>query len=55
MHKLSKLAAVLLAGAFISASAAAAGKTLVKVNGVAVPQSMADVFIDEQTSKGGTR
>ncbi|MBP6653586.1 MAG: peptidylprolyl isomerase [Propionivibrio sp.] len=52
MQKLSKLAAALLVGAMMSATAMAAETTFVTVNGVAVPQSLADAFIAEQTAKG---
>ena len=52
MHKLSKLATALLVGTLVSASAMAAGNTFVTVNGVAVSQNLADVFMDEQKSKG---
>ena len=52
MQKLSKLAASLLIGAMMSATAMAAGATFVTVNGVAIPQSLADAFIAEQTAKG---
>ena len=47
MQKLSKLAAALLVGAMMSATAMAAETTFVTVNGVAVPQSLADAFIAE--------
>jgi peptidyl-prolyl cis-trans isomerase C len=60
MYKVTQLAAALLIGAsisFVAAAAdrkpaAAASKTLVKVNGVAVPQTLADAFINEQKAKG---
>lgn len=52
MHKLSKLAAALLVGATLSASAMAAGKAFVTVNGVAISQSLADVFMSEQKAQG---
>lgn len=52
MHKLSKLAAALIIGTLISATASAAGSTFVTVNGVAISQSLADAFIAEQTAKG---
>ncbi len=52
MHKLSKLAAALLVGSVISVSALAAGKAFVTVNGVAVSQNIANVFIEEQKAKG---
>ena len=52
MLKFSKLAAALLTGAMMSASVMAAGSTFVTVNGVAVSQTMADVFMAEQKAKG---
>lgn len=52
MHKLSKLAALLIIGTLMSATASAAGSTFVTVNGVAISQSLADAFIAEQTAKG---
>jgi peptidyl-prolyl cis-trans isomerase C len=52
MHKLSKLATALLVGTFVSASAIAAGNAFVTVNGVAVSQSLANVFISEQKAQG---
>lgn len=52
MQKLSRLAAALLIGTVMSATAMAAGSTFVTVNGVAIPQSLADAFIAEQTAKG---
>ena len=52
MQKLSKLAAALLTGAMISATAIAAGNAFVTVNGVAVSQALADVFIAEQKAQG---
>ena len=52
MHRLSRLAAALLIGTVMSATAMAAGSTFVTVNGVAIPQSLADAFIAEQTAKG---
>ncbi len=52
MQKLSKLAAVLIVGAMMSASAMAAGNAFVTVNGVAVPQSLANVFMAEQKAQG---
>ena len=52
MRKFSKLAATLLTGAMMSASVLAAGSTFVTVNGVAVSQNMADVFMAEQMAKG---
>lgn len=52
MQKLSKLAAALLVGTVMSTAAIAAGSTIATVNGVAIPQSLADAFIAEQTAKG---
>jgi peptidyl-prolyl cis-trans isomerase C len=52
MQNLSKLAAALLLGAMLSTSAMAAGSTFVTVNGVAIPQSLADIFIAEQKAQG---
>lgn len=52
MHKLSKLAAALLVGGMISATAMAAGKAFVTVNGVAVSQNLANVFLAEQKAQG---
>ena len=52
MHKLSKLAAALLVGAIMSATAMAAGNAFVTVNGVAVSQNLANVFMAEQKAQG---
>src|SRR5512145_692424 len=52
MQKLSKLATVLIVGALMSATALAAGKAVVKVNGVAVSQELAEVFVAEQKAQG---
>jgi len=52
MHKKTTLAAALLVGALISAPAMAAGKAFVTVNGVAIPQNLADTFIAEQKAQG---
>ncbi|MFZ4538597.1 peptidylprolyl isomerase [Propionivibrio sp.] len=52
MQNLSKLAAALLVGAIMSASAMAAGNAFVTVNGVAVSQSLANVFMAEQKAQG---
>ena len=52
MHKHSKLATALIVGALMSATAMAAGNAFVTVNGVAVSQSMADVFMAEQKAQG---
>jgi len=52
MQNLSKLAAALLLGAMITTSAMAAGNTFVTVNGVAISQTLADLFIAEQKAQG---
>lgn len=56
MQKLSKLATVLIFGALMSATVMAAGpatgKAFVKVNGVAVSQDLAEVFVNEQKAQG---
>lgn len=56
MHKLSKLAAAMLVGAFIATPASAADKAktsaFATVNGVAISQTTADAFIAEQKSQG---
>ncbi|MEI7430347.1 MAG: peptidylprolyl isomerase [Betaproteobacteria bacterium] len=52
MHKLSKIATALFVGTLLSASAVAAGNTFVTVNGKAVSQSLANVFIAEQKAQG---
>lgn len=52
MQNLSKLAAALLLGAMLSTSAMAAGGTYVTVNGVAISQTLADIFIAEQKAQG---
>ena len=52
MQNLSKLAAALLLGAMLSTSAMAAGGTYVTVNGVAISQTLADLFIAEQKAQG---
>ena len=52
MHTPSKLAAALLIGTMLSASALAAGNAFVTVNGVAVSQNIANVFIAEQKAQG---
>ena len=52
MHKLSQLATALLTGTMLSASALAAGNAFVTVNGVAISQNMANVFIAEQKAQG---
>jgi peptidyl-prolyl cis-trans isomerase C len=56
MHKLSKLASALLLGALISlpamaaqkAKPAATGGAVATVNGVAIPQTVANAFVAEQ-------
>lgn len=52
MHNPSKLVAALLTGALLSASALAAGNAFVTVNGVAVSQNTANIFIAEQKAQG---
>ena len=52
MHNPSKLAAALLIGATLSASALAAGNAFVTVNGVPVSQNTANIFIAEQKAQG---
>jgi peptidyl-prolyl cis-trans isomerase C len=54
MLKLSRLAALLVAGALVSAPVLAAdkGKVAVTVNGQAVPQSVYDAFVAEQRAQG---
>lgn len=57
MHKISRLAALLIAGAIVSAPALAAGKgeapaAAFKVNGKAVPQNVADALMTEAKSQG---
>ncbi|MDD2883945.1 MAG: peptidylprolyl isomerase [Dechloromonas sp.] len=52
MFKVSRLAAVLLAGAVISAPALAADKAFSTVNGQAIPQSIYDAFVAEQKAQG---
>ena len=52
MQNLSKLATALLVGAMMSASALAAGNAFVTVNGVAVSQNLANVFMAEQKAQG---
>ena len=52
MHNFPKLATALLVGTMMSASALAAGNTFVTVNGVAVSQNLANVFIAEQKAQG---
>lgn len=52
MSKLSQLATALIVGALMSASASAAGNAFVTVNGVAISQNLANVFIAEQKAQG---
>lgn len=52
MHKLSKLAAALFVGTAVSATTMAAGKAFVTVNGTAISQTTANVFIAEQKAQG---
>lgn len=54
MLKLSRLAALLIAGAIVSAPVFAAdkAKAYLTVNGQAIPQSVYDTFIAEQKSQG---
>ena len=52
MHTPSKLAAALLIGATLSVSALAAGNAFVTVNGVAISQNTANIFIAEQKAQG---
>ena len=52
MHNPSKLAAALLIGTMISASALAAGNAFVTVNGVAITQNLANVYLAEQKAQG---
>ncbi len=52
MQKISRLAALLIAGAIISAPAFAQSKTFVTVNGQAVPQSVYEAFLTEQKAQG---
>jgi len=52
MQNLSKLAAALLLGAMMTTSAMAAGSTFVTVNGVAIPQTLADLIIAGEKARG---
>jgi peptidyl-prolyl cis-trans isomerase C len=54
MLKISRLAALLIAGAIISAPVFAAekGKAFATVNGQAIPQSVYDAFVAEQKAQG---
>ena len=54
MFKISRLAALLIAGAVVSAPALAAekGKAIATVNGQAISQTAFDMIINEQKAKG---
>ena len=54
MLKLSRLAALLIAGAIVSAPALAAdkGKAFATVNGQPIPQSVYNAFVAEQKAQG---
>jgi len=52
MLKTSRLAALLIAGAIISAPALAQSKAFATVNGQAIPQSVYDAFVAEQKAQG---
>ena len=52
MLKTSRLAALLIAGALISAPAFAQSKAFATVNGQAIPQSVYDAFVAEQKAQG---
>ena len=53
MHKISQLAALLIAGAIISAPALASGKDEgITVNGRAIPANIYEAFIAEQKAQG---
>lgn len=52
MFKISRLAALLIAGAIVSAPAFAEGKAFATVNGQAIPQAVYDTIIAEQKAKG---
>lgn len=52
MQKISRLAALLLAGAIVSAPAFAQSKAFATVNGQAIPQSVYDAFVAEQKAQG---
>ncbi len=56
MKQTSRLAALLIAGAIVSAPALAAdkGKAFVTVNGQPIPQAVYDTIIAEQKAKGAT-
>lgn len=52
MHKISRLAALLVAGAIVSAPLLAQNKTFATVNGQPIPQSVYDAFLSEQKAQG---
>jgi len=53
MHKFSRLAALLIAGAIVSTPALAAGKgEVAKVNGQSIAQNVFDAFMAEQKAQG---
>ncbi|HEX6733225.1 MAG TPA: peptidyl-prolyl cis-trans isomerase [Azonexus sp.] len=52
MHKTSRLTALLVAGAIVSAPALAQNKAFATVNGQAIPHSVYDAFIAEQKAQG---
>lgn len=52
MLKLTKLSLALVASALISAPALAQSKTFATVNGQAIPQYVADAFVNEQKAQG---
>jgi peptidyl-prolyl cis-trans isomerase C len=52
MQKLSQFAIALVAGTMLTASAFAAGNAFVTVNGSAVSQNLANVFLAEQKAQG---
>ena len=52
MYKISRLAALLVAGTIISVPAFAQSKAFATVNGQAIPQSVYDAFVAEQKAQG---
>jgi len=52
MLKLAKLAALVMATAFLAGPAFSADKTAATVNGVAIPQARVDAMVKEATSQG---
>lgn len=52
MFKISRLAALLIAGAIVSAPAFAQNKVFATVNGQPIPQSVYDAFATEQKAQG---